>query len=111
MIVCLQMKSVGVGRNNRKIRVEGEDCEDWMCVDMGEPNHSYTKFVRRGLCREGIAYSSTSIMAENKGWVGGLIIIIHCAKINLHKLVLASCIPQPSFPTLQYAGYEGDLRS
>ncbi len=35
------MKSVRVGRNNRKIRVEGEDCEDWMCVEMGESNYSY----------------------------------------------------------------------
>ena len=31
----IQMKSVRVGRSNRRIRVEGEDCEDWMAVDMG----------------------------------------------------------------------------
>ena len=32
----LQMKSVRVGRSNRRIRVEDEHCEDWMAVEMGE---------------------------------------------------------------------------
>lgn len=30
-----EMKSVRVGRNNRRIRIEGEDCDDWMAVEMG----------------------------------------------------------------------------
>ena len=40
IILCtcmyLQLKSVRIGRNNRRIRVEGQDCDDWMAVEMGE---------------------------------------------------------------------------
>ena len=32
------MKSVRVGRNNRRIRVEGEHNDDWMAVEMGQLN-------------------------------------------------------------------------
>ena len=34
--IVFQMKSVRVGRNNRRIRIEGEDCDDWMAVEMGK---------------------------------------------------------------------------
>ena len=39
------MKSVRVGRNNRRLRVEGQDCDDWMAVDMGEHCMSSVQYI------------------------------------------------------------------
>lgn len=36
VVSCFQMRSVRIGRNRRRIRIEGQESDDWMAVEMGE---------------------------------------------------------------------------
>ena len=45
LLLFSQLKSVRIGRNNRRIRVEGQDCDDWMAVEMGEDDNSFVRHL------------------------------------------------------------------